>query len=67
MSVGYASSTVSQTLSTGLSLTLNLRENVNAILSYQFTDNMSNGTSPTTVPVSSYTRNILLAGIRASF
>lgn len=67
ISAGYASSTGAQTLTTGLSLTLNVRENVNAILSYQFTDSMSSGTNVATVPVPSYTRNILLAGIRASF
>jgi uncharacterized protein (PEP-CTERM system associated) len=65
VSLGYATETGAQMLSMGLSLTLNLRENVDAILSYQFTDSMSSSTSVTTAP--SYTRNFLLAGIRASF
>jgi uncharacterized protein (PEP-CTERM system associated) len=65
ISVGYASHTGSKTLSAGLSLTLNLRTGVDAVLSYQFVDSITSAVTATTSP--SFSRDILLAGIRASF
>ena len=65
LSLGYASETGAQLLSVGLSVNLNLRENLDAVLSYQFTDSMTSSASAVGAPA--YTRNFLLAGIRASF
>jgi uncharacterized protein (PEP-CTERM system associated) len=65
VTLGYASETGDRLLSLGLSLTMNLRTNVDAVFSYQFTNGMSGGSSATAVP--SFTRNFLLAGLRASF
>lgn len=65
VTVGYASQTGNRVASVGLSLALNLRENVDALLTYQFTNSMSGGASATAGP--SFIRNFLLAGIRASF
>jgi len=65
LSLGYATETGNQLLSVGFSLIMNLRSDVDAVLSYQFTDSMSDSARGTTVP--SFTRNFLIAGIRASF
>lgn len=65
VTLGYASETGNRLLSLGLSLTVNLRTNVDAVFSYQFTDGMSGGSSATALP--SFTRNFLLAGLRTSF
>jgi uncharacterized protein (PEP-CTERM system associated) len=63
VSLGYASGAGNQLLSLGLNLTLNLRQNVDAVLSYQFTDSLT-GTSAASP---AYIRDYLLAGVRASF
>lgn len=68
--VGIAAHSGSKTISSGASLTYNLRRGVDAFLSYQFQDNISNenGAGSLAVPgSSSFIRNIVLAGIRASF
>lgn len=63
LSLGYASGTGNRVLSFGVSLTLNLRENMDAVLSYQFTDSLAS--TGATAPA--FMRDFLLAGVRASF
>jgi hypothetical protein len=63
VSLGYAGGTGNQVLSLALNLTLNLRENVDAVMSYQFTDSLAG----TGAAAPAYMRDYLLAGIRASF
>lgn len=62
-SLGYASGTGNQVLSFGVSLSYNLRQNMDAVLSYQFTDSLAS--TGATAPA--FMRDFLLAGIRASF
>ncbi len=61
MTVGYATHTGSKTISTNMSLVYSLKENVNATMTYQFEDELSNSSS------ASFLRNTLFAGIQASF
>jgi uncharacterized protein (PEP-CTERM system associated) len=60
--VGYASHTGGRVLTTNISLTSNLRTGLDAVLTYQFEDNIS-----TVASTPSFTRNVLLAGLRITF
>jgi uncharacterized protein (PEP-CTERM system associated) len=65
LSLGFASETGNQLLSLGLTLTINLRTNIDGVLTYQFTDSMSGDRTTTVSP--SYNRNFLIGGIHVSF
>jgi hypothetical protein len=60
--VGYASHTGGRVLTTNISLTSNLRTGLDAVLTYQFEDNIS-----TVASTPSFTRNVLLGGLRITF
>ena len=62
INVGVASHTQSKTISSGISLTYNVRSSINAVLSYQFEQDIPRGTG-----TGATIRNIILAGFRASF
>jgi uncharacterized protein (PEP-CTERM system associated) len=62
VNLGYASHTSDRTVSLGASLTYSVRPGVDAVLNYQLQDLMSSA-----IQNPSYIRNILLAGVRASF
>ncbi len=61
MTVGYASHTGDQTLSTSVALVYNLKDNVNTTLNYQFQNQLA------TTPGASFLRSTLFLGIQASF